>query len=144
MVMKVLIVEDNAIIAVMLEDDVRSCGYEVIGICSRSSDALDILSKSSCDCVLVDVDLADGRTGHVVARDAARQGCFVIFISGQGEFARQHRQDALGLLLKPVSESTLHHCLRAVEAMMQGEEPDWPREFECFQLGEVRRAQSLY
>jgi DNA-binding NtrC family response regulator len=59
--MRILLVEDEATIAVTLQDDLQECGYEVVHT-PDGQEAVDRLSREAFDCVITDVRLpgADG------------------------------------------------------------------------------------
>eukprot|EP01013_Petalomonas_cantuscygni_P016629 TRINITY_DN33667_c0_g1_i1.p1 TRINITY_DN33667_c0_g1~~TRINITY_DN33667_c0_g1_i1.p1 ORF type:complete len:264 (-),score=85.48 TRINITY_DN33667_c0_g1_i1:40-831(-) len=60
---KVLIIEDEAIIALDLEGMVLSMGYEVIGIARTHGEAVALAAQTQPDVILADVQLADGSSG---------------------------------------------------------------------------------
>lgn len=64
---KVLVVEDDAMIAEDLQDILIDAGYEVVGIAHNAKKALDILSLRVVDIAFLDVTLSDDSTGIDVA-----------------------------------------------------------------------------
>ncbi len=64
---KVLIVEDDAVIAEDLQDILENAGYEIVGIAHSAQKAIDILSIRPIDLVFLDVSLSDNSTGIDVA-----------------------------------------------------------------------------
>ncbi|MDD7913908.1 response regulator [Polaribacter ponticola] len=60
---KILIVEDNVIIADDLEQIIESFGYNVIGNVISYERAVSFLEKNRVDLVLIDIDLATEKTG---------------------------------------------------------------------------------
>jgi len=82
--MKVLVVEDEPIIAFDLENLVLDNGFEIAGLARTQAEALALAPKA--DIALVDVQLADGPTGPAIARTLIDQyGIEVIFMTGNPE-----------------------------------------------------------
>lgn len=64
---KILIVEDEAIIALDIEFCVKSLGYVVCGLCSDYSSAVDHIKKHKPDLVLLDINLNHSKSGIELA-----------------------------------------------------------------------------
>ena len=64
---RVLIVEDDVMIADLLEEIIASHGFEVCGIASTTSKALRLADKHRPELAIVDVFLADGGLGTDLA-----------------------------------------------------------------------------
>jgi CheY-like chemotaxis protein len=71
--MKILIVEDEAVIALCLEDILDSFGHEVCGIATTAEDAVKIADRQRPDLVLMDIMLAEGSDGVSAACDIRRR-----------------------------------------------------------------------
>lgn len=65
--LKVLIVEDDAMIAEDLQDILIDAGYDVVGIAHNATKALNILEIRKVDFAFLDVTLSDQSTGIDVA-----------------------------------------------------------------------------
>lgn len=65
--MRVFLVEDEAIIAMELEDRLEALGHEVCGHAARGEQALSMLPAARADVVLMDVNLGAGISGIQVA-----------------------------------------------------------------------------
>lgn len=82
--MKVMIVEDENIIALELERIVQEAGHQTVGPVSTVEQALAYAPKS--DVALVDLNLSDGLSGAQLARRLIdRFGVDVIFVTGSPE-----------------------------------------------------------
>ena len=82
--MKVLVVEDEPIIAFDLENLVLDNGFEIAGLARTQAEALALAPRA--DIALVDVQLADGATGPAIARTLIDDyGIEVIFMTGNPE-----------------------------------------------------------
>lgn len=82
---RVLIVEDDALIAMLLEDMVDLLGFELAGSAASVPAALSLLAGDlPVDAALLDVNLA-GQRVYPVADELLRRGIPFAFCSGYGE-----------------------------------------------------------
>jgi CheY-like chemotaxis protein len=63
---KVMVVEDDALVSMLLEENLRDLGCEVVAISDRLDDALDKAGKETMDVVMLDINLA-GTLSYPVA-----------------------------------------------------------------------------
>ncbi len=75
----VLVAEDNAIIGMMLADDLQDAGYAVAGPFSHAATALAWLEEFSPDLAILDVLLKDGSCAPVARELRARGVPFLVF-----------------------------------------------------------------
>ena len=117
--MRVLIVEDDPLIALDLEEIVRDHGFEPVGPASSKSEAL--ACADGADIALVDVNLADGRTGPDIAR-ALTDGFRIptLFVTGNPEQIKDLRTGAIGFLTKPHSSGAILEALQYATAHLNG------------------------
>lgn len=80
---KVYIVEDEALVAMLIEDMVTELGHEVVGMASSLEDALSMAHNLECDLALLDIHL-NGQKSFPVARTLAERGIPFLFASGYG------------------------------------------------------------
>ena len=102
---KILIVEDNFLIAQDLRDVMREAGCAVCGTASTSAIALALLRDEMPDGVLLDVGLRD--YASAVARELVSRGVPFVLITG---YEREELPEALRgrpCLSKPYSRETL-------------------------------------
>jgi CheY-like chemotaxis protein len=71
--LRILIVEDEILIALELESLLQDLGHDVVGMAASSRDALSLGQELKPDLAFVDIHLADGPTGVDVARHLAAQ-----------------------------------------------------------------------
>jgi two-component system, response regulator PdtaR len=82
---KVLIVEDEPLIALSLRDVLTLAGFEVVGVAARVSDALTIAQNTPPDVTILDVRLAGKRDGIEGAVQLRRiLNIPVVFLTAQG------------------------------------------------------------
>jgi len=78
---RILIVEDEALIAIDLEYAFEDAGATCVGIASDNNTAISLLETVQVDAVLLDYGLADGEAAPT-ARTACERGIPVVFHSG--------------------------------------------------------------
>ena len=81
---RVLIVEDEYLIRMLLEDMLTDLGYEVAAAVGSIAEAGDIASNGTFDVAILDVNL-DGQEIYPVAEILAKRGLPFIFVTGYGE-----------------------------------------------------------
>ena len=80
---RVLIIEDEPLVAQHLEDIVTHCGHQIVAKATTASEARDAFDLHHPTLVLSDVQLADGSSGIDVVEDILRRNQVpVIFITG--------------------------------------------------------------
>ncbi len=80
---RVLIVEDNALIANDLADELESRGILQIQMAGSLKEALCAISVDLPHIAVIDLTLRDGATGSQLARALARSGVKICIVSGQ-------------------------------------------------------------
>lgn len=120
---RVLIVEDEAIIAWELRTLVEGFGYEVCGMSGKAADAVRLAEETEPDLVLMDVRLSgsgdSGRDDGVsaAAQIKARRPVPVVFCTAFADPGTVARIDAVGpagLLRKPIAPRDLESLLKSV------------------------------
>lgn len=108
----VLIVEDDAIIALDLEDTVREFGVKSVRTAGSVARALELIADSAPDFALLDIGLASGNSFEVAERLRALKIPFV-FISGySGDIPLPSALNGTSMLPKPCTKDVLEAALR--------------------------------
>jgi CheY-like chemotaxis protein len=81
--LRILVVEDEMTIALLIEDMLIDLGHQVAGLAMRLPQALRLAEETELDFALLDVNL-DGRLSFPVADVLARRGVPFAFASGYG------------------------------------------------------------
>jgi len=119
--MRVLIVEDEPIIALHLALLVTELGYEVCATAASAAGALALAAIHNPDVVLMDIRLAQGSSGIDAARDLhAQQGRRCIFLSANlDEPTRMALQpyEPIDFVGKPVLPVVLQRALKKAEGL---------------------------
>ena len=103
---KILVVEDEMIVALDLEHILTSAGYEVVGIAPDTETALEIAPR--CTMALVDINLRDGQTGPQIAREIhQRHGARIVFVTANPEQIGLGAAIAEGFVSKPFEPASI-------------------------------------
>ncbi|WP_022963939.1 response regulator [Halopseudomonas pelagia] len=103
---RVLVVEDEMTIALMIEEMLLDLGAQVIGPESRLDAALPLAGEASLDAAILDVNIRGG-TSYPVADILAARGIPFIFCSGYNDWALEERHRDRPRLTKPYSLKAL-------------------------------------
>jgi two-component system, response regulator PdtaR len=123
----VLIVEDDALVALDEADIVRSFGDRVIGVADEAEDAYRLAAGRPPTLALLDVNLADGRTGpEICAELIETYRLAVVFVTGNPELLPESFAGALGCIVKPYAASTLGETLAFVRRYLANGSTDRP------------------
>lgn len=116
---RLLICEDEPLVAFDHEHLLTEEGYNVVATVDRASDAIAVLDADpDVHLVLADINLADG-TGVEIARHAFTKGVAVIFVTG--DCPTEGKAFARGCLAKPFRPAELLAAIDAVDAQLQGQ-----------------------
>lgn len=108
--LRLLIVEDEAIIAMMLEDMLADLGCAVVGSVRSVAAALDDIKQMEFDGAILDVNLRGERVDPIADALAAR-GLPFIFATGYGEIGISERFKGAVVLQKPFESTLLRRAL---------------------------------
>ncbi len=113
---KVLVVEDSALIAEDISVKLGRHHFEVMKICDRGEDALEFLKTDKPDLVLLDIRLAgalDGiSTGYMIQRDYSIPIIYLSDLSDRDTLNRAKQTRPANYLTKPFNEADL---VRAID-----------------------------
>lgn len=113
---KVMVVEDERIVALNLQQRLIKLGYDVPIICARGEQALSSIELSQPDIVLMDINIEGDIDGiETATRLAQTDDVPVVFLTAYSEDATLKRAQAArpyGYLLKPFSERELHATIQ--------------------------------
>ena len=138
--MRILIVEDDAVIAMVLADSLEDAGHEVVGPAATLAEALALCEAAAVppELAVLDINLRDGSSGVDVAHALLeRWGVPSIFASGQAVDARRAKDVALGYIRKPYRPETVLRGVEVAREVMGGGKPGTvPAGFELFAAAE--------
>lgn len=117
--MKILLVEDEYLVATSLKFVLETTGYEVVGVADDVVSAINEAERTHPKLAFVDIQLAQGDSGLVAAAELQKRGVICIFLTGNPPGGP--RPDlALGCLPKPFSDVGLVGAIKTAEAFIQG------------------------
>ena len=109
---RVLLVEDEFLIAMGLKRDLTEQGCEVVGVARNCAEALRLADLHRPDVALMDYKLQDEIDGATVARELLRLGIKVVFLTGNLEAALRDTADLpCSYFAKPLSQQDLGRVL---------------------------------
>ena len=111
---RILIVEDEPLIAMMLEDFLDALNHEVVGTCDSVSSAMPKLADGRIDAAIIDINLRGGEKSWPIADALADAGIPFVLASGGSEdtIAESHR--GRPLLTKPFTMDGVSKALAAL------------------------------
>ncbi|MFD1702475.1 response regulator [Methylopila henanensis] len=118
--MRVLIVEDDMIIAGHLGPLVARAGHELVGLAADRGSAIALLQSVTVDFAFVDIHLIDGWTGVDVVRAAVAAGAAAAFTTANFGLVPNDFAGAMGLIEKPYDEARILDVLAFVQARLEG------------------------
>lgn len=80
---RILVVEDEFLIRMLLEDMLTDLGYEIVGVAGRVDEAAELAETKDFDLAILDVNL-DGQDVYPVADLIGRRGLPFMFVTGYG------------------------------------------------------------
>lgn len=122
--MRILIVEDEFLLATLLTDELTDAGHTVLGPAGTVTEGLRIIEEHRPDLALVNINLRDGSKGTDLANALMKRWQVpCLFVSGERVEARQHREVALGYISKPYNVKTVLASVEVARDIMEGREP---------------------
>jgi DNA-binding response OmpR family regulator len=110
---RILVVEDEMLIGMLLEDMLTDMGHEVAAIVPRLKDALAAVDRESFDLAVLDVHL-HGESAFPVADALIAKGVPFIFATGYGERGLPESYRGRPVLQKPFARDDLERLLKTL------------------------------
>ena len=110
--LRVLVIEDESMVAMLLEDTLAEIGCEVIGIASRFDDAVAKTKSLAFDIAILDVNL-NGRQAFSIADSLAERGIAFVVATGYSAISLPASLQRGPILQKPFQQRDLEQSLRA-------------------------------
>ena len=115
---RVLIVEDDMIISLVIENMVKELGHEVVGKATSGDEAINLASEHKPDLVLMDIRLKgemDGIEAVTIIKNKIETA--VIYLTGNSDrvnYDRARETEFIDLITKPFTISDLTKSLELV------------------------------
>lgn len=110
-----LVIEDESMVAMVIQDTLADIGCEVVGSASRLDDAIEKAGSLSFDVALIDINL-NGRLSFPIADALAGRGIAFVFVTGYGAASLRESLRSAPILQKPFHRRDLERALRAALA----------------------------
>ena len=108
---RILIVEDEFLVALNLRQSLSALGFETLGIAPDAPTAFQFASAKP-DIALVDVNLRDGETGPYIGHRLANEyGAVVLFLTANPAQLGDGVAGTVGCLCKPVDQEEVQNAL---------------------------------
>ena len=118
---RILIVEDEALVAFQIEDVLVGAGFEVVGISDTMASSIALADEGHPDLALCDIRLG-AESGIAIAAMLKERGVPSLFVSGNCATA-EGAGVGLGCLHKPFDQHRLLKAIAVVRALLAGKKP---------------------
>jgi PAS domain S-box-containing protein len=103
---RVLVVEDEALVGIMIQECLTELGFQIVGPVCTASDALTAAKAGDFDAAILDINLGDGMVYHV-AEILTRRHVPFVFVTGYDADSVDSRFREIPVLQKPVEREML-------------------------------------
>ena len=107
---RVLLVEDEALVGMMMTDFLRDIGFHVVGPFGRVAEAIDAIEQEQLQAAILDINLR-GELIYDLADELTGRGVPIVFVTGYGADAVDRRFADFPVLQKPVDSAALRRVL---------------------------------
>ena len=139
-VKRILIVEDEPLIAFDNENMLGDAGYEIVATVDDFEEAVKVLNSEKVDLILSDVRLRSQQTGIHLAKEAKARGIPTLFATGHPYPGAA--EIAVGCLVKPYSERQLKSAIECVDKHLQRQKVKPQKGLQLFPLGDDQSTNS--
>ena len=110
---RVLIVEDEVLVSILIEDALTDLGIEVAGVAGSLEEALAHAEACNFDCAILDLQI-QGKDVFPVAEALAARGVPFVFATGYGQSGVPEKYRGRPVLQKPFMAPELERALAEV------------------------------
>jgi response regulator NasT len=137
-VTRILIAEDNDLVSLTLEEQLKDLGYEVIGIARSGTEALQLAQRLKPDLIIMDIRMPEMDGTEAAARIRKQRPVPVVMLTAYSDKENIRKADdagALAYLVKPVSENDLKPAIDiALSRFVDMREAEQQRDEYYYQL----------
>ncbi|TPG16430.1 response regulator [Sphingomonas koreensis] len=116
-----MIVEDEAMVAIALRDELQDSGYKVVDLTDRQDEALEVARAEKPQLALVNICLAGRDDGIELSEQLKAMGIPVLLISGQASRASSAKTVAIGSMPKPYDAAEMVLAVAYLLARLSGD-----------------------
>ena len=128
---RILIVEDEMLVAFDMQDILEANGFAVAGIAADVDGAKEYDSPE-LDLALVDLNLRDGLTGPSIGARLRDEGVPVLFVTANPAQLGDGLAGTIGVLTKPADEASLLKAVQFIFDRQASLTPDVPAGLRLF------------
>lgn len=122
--LNVLIVEDEAVLALDLQGTIEDAGHNVVGWAMNAGEARRMVVEGGIDVAFVDIQLGDGPSGIEVAEFIrGTSDSTVIFLTANPTRIPEHFAGAVGVIAKPYTVAGLAQALKYLQEGVRSPPP---------------------
>ena len=138
--LRVLIVEDEALLLMQMENLIEDEGHHVVGTAMSSDEAFRVAEAVKPEVIFVDIHLLDGPTGLDIARRFRdEKDTMVVFLTANAQRIPGDFEGAAGVISKPLSQAGIGAAIKYISECLRRPPPVVPLPFE-FTLAPAFRA----
>ncbi len=115
--LRVLVVEDEMMVSMLIEDMLEDLGCKVVGPASRLDEAMALAAEAELDCAVLDVNLG-GQSIFPLADFLRAKGAPFAFATGYGDAGLREADKGSPVLQKPFREADLARVLGVLKAAL--------------------------
>ena len=131
MTARILIVEDEILVAMELESILEDLGHEPVGI-APDLGTVDQFGDEPIDLALVDLNLRDGLTGPDVGKRLSAKGVTVLFITANPRALGDGIAGTIGVLTKPSDPESVRAAVDYALGVRHGRQVSPPPALRLF------------
>ena len=110
--LRILVVEDEALVSMLIEDTLVDLGHEVAAVASRLPEACELARSEAIDFAILDVNLG-GKPSFPVAEILSERGIPFAFATGYGSRGLDGKFQEVPTLAKPFTEADIEKLIAA-------------------------------
>lgn len=107
---RILVAEDNDLVALTLEEQLKGLGYDVIAVAHTGAEAIDLAARLSPDLIIMDIRMPEIEGTEAASRINTQRSTPILMLTAYTDrdtIRRAEQAGALGYLVKPVNEAEL-------------------------------------
>ena len=116
---RILVVEDETMLALVIEDTIGALGCEIVGPIYRLDTALRLAKEEDLDAAILDVSIRDQKI-YPVAEQLLARGIPFVLASGYGDWALPENLRSHPRLTKPFTVEALKSQVRSLCGQSRG------------------------
>ena len=114
--LRVVIVEDEALVLMQLEMLLGAAGHIVVGTAMSADEAIDLIRETRPELVFLDLQLNDGSSGLDVARAISEIGnTTIVFLTANARKLDDDMEGAAAVIAKPFNKNMLEGSISYLE-----------------------------